>query len=73
MSIANAFFIKNTAASQIVDTFKTTLKDKYDAEIITDEFKDPYKINNWVKEKTLGLIGLAARARKSSIWNRCCN
>jgi len=56
MSIANAFFIKNTAASQIVDTFKTTLKDKYDAEIITDEFKDPYKINNWVKEKTLGLI-----------------
>ena len=56
MSIANAFFIKSSIANSIVEDFKTTLKTKYDAEIITDDFKDPYKLNSWVKDKTLGLI-----------------
>ena len=56
MSIANAFFIKTSVSKSIVESFKTTLKDKYDAEIITDDFKDPYALNSWVKNKTLNLI-----------------
>jgi len=56
MSIANAFYIKDTFTTSVKDEFKKTLKDKYDAEIFTDPFTDPYNLNSWVKSKTLNLI-----------------
>ncbi len=56
LSLANAFFIKESFKGQIKEAFIDALKDKYDAEIITDPFENPYAINSWVKNKTLNLI-----------------
>lgn len=56
LSLANAFFIKNDYKKNIKDSFIKTLKEKYNAEIIYDSFENPDNINNWIKEKTLGLI-----------------
>ena len=56
LSIANAFFIKDSYKSQIKEAFVETLKNKYDAEIIPDPFESPYAVNSWVKSKTLNLI-----------------
>lgn len=56
LSLANAFFIKDDYKKNIKDSFLKTLKEKYNAEIIYDSFESTDNINNWIKEKTLGLI-----------------
>ena len=56
LSIANAFFIRESIKDSINDSYKQQLLNKYGAETITDPFTDPYTVNSWVKEKTLGLI-----------------
>lgn len=56
MSLANALFIKNTNQNQIKDDYITNLKNKYDAEVIFDDFASSTNINNWVKNKSLNLL-----------------
>ena len=56
LNIANATFIKNSYAKKVKDSYYRVLKNNYQAEVIYDEFKTPDKINNWVKEKTNGMI-----------------
>lgn len=56
MSFANALFINNTYKNNIEKKYSDTLKNKYNAEIIFDDFNGPDNINKWVKEKTLDLI-----------------
>lgn len=56
LSVANGIFIKNDFKSSVKKEFTNTMKDKYHSEIIYDEFKTPKVINNWVKEKTNGMI-----------------
>ena len=56
LSVANALFIKNDFKSSIKKDFTNTMKDKYHSEIIYDEFKTSKVINDWVKEKTNGMI-----------------
>ena len=56
MSFANAFFIKDTYKDSINDNYINTLKNKYNAEVKTDSFANPNKVNSWVNNKTLGLI-----------------
>ena len=56
INIANALFIKDKYKSVIKKDFKIALVDKYDSEILYDEFKTPDVINNWVNNKTDGMI-----------------
>ena len=56
LSVANAIFIKNDFKSSVKKDFTNTMKDKYHSEIIYDEFKTPKVVNDWVKEKTNGMI-----------------
>ena len=56
MSFANAMFIRNTFNDKIKEDYKNNLKEKYNAEVILDEFASPDNINNWVSDKTFKLI-----------------
>ncbi|MBR3523488.1 MAG: hypothetical protein IKN87_02245 [Bacilli bacterium] len=56
MSFANALFINNKYKDDIKKDYQNTLKSKYNAELIYDDFSGPSTINSWVKEKTLDLI-----------------
>lgn len=56
MSFANALFVKDSYKENIKKEYTSKLKNKYDAEIINDSFQSATNVNQWVKNKTLGLI-----------------
>ena len=56
ISLANALFIKEIYKDKINNNYKTTLIDKYNAEVIIDSFMSPVNINSCENNKTLGLI-----------------
>ena len=56
ISIANAVFIKNKYKPYILSNYYNKLKKNYDSEILYDNFKTPKVINDWVNEKTYGMI-----------------
>ena len=56
LSLANAFFIRNELKGGINNSYISTLKNKYNAEVVYDSFISADILNNWVKNKTLGLI-----------------
>lgn len=56
MSFANAFFVRDTFKDSVKKDYVDLLKNKYNAEVIFDGFKDPTNINNWVSDKTFKLI-----------------
>ena len=56
MSFANAMFIKNSYEKNISKDYSKNLTNKYNAEIIYDDFSSAEKPNLWIKEKTLNLI-----------------
>ena len=56
MSFANAMFIRNTFKDQVSEEYINSLKSKYTAEVIFDEFSSPANMNKWVSDKTFGLI-----------------
>ena len=56
MSFANAIFIRNTYKDNIKDEYSNGLKEKYNAEVVYDEFKDASNMNKWVSDKTFNLI-----------------
>ena len=56
MSFANAVFIRNTFKDSIKEEYTNRLKEKYTAEVIYDDFDGPANMNNWVSNKTFGLI-----------------
>ena len=56
MALANAFFIRDSYKDNIKNDYIDVLKSKYNAEIEFDSFGNAKKINNWVKNNTLGLI-----------------
>lgn len=56
LSIANGIFIKNDFKPSVKKEFTNIMNNKYHSEIIYDDFKTPKVINNWVKEKTNGMI-----------------
>ena len=53
-AFANALFVRDTY--KIKDSYTTTLKTKYNAEVISDSFSSPKNVNNWVSKHTLNLI-----------------
>ena len=56
VSVANAGFIKNEYKKYLKKEYYQILKDKYNSEILYDDFKTPKVINDWVNEKTNGMI-----------------
>ena len=56
IGIANGVFIKDIYKNNVKESYYDKLNSKYKADIIYDEFIKPDKINNWVNEKTYGMI-----------------
>lgn len=56
LSIANALFIRDTFKDSVKESYVTTLKNNYDADIKYDAFKTAKAINEWIKEKTFEII-----------------
>lgn len=56
IGIANGMFLKDTYKDVINKDFTNTLTTKYNSDIITAPFKGPVLINNWVNDKTFGMI-----------------
>lgn len=56
MSFANSMFIRESFKDKIKDEFKSTVQQKYNAEVINDSFENANNINKWVSDKTLGLV-----------------
>ena len=56
MSFANAMFIRNTFKDKVKEEYTKNLQEKYNAEVILDEFASPDNINNWVSNKTFNLV-----------------
>ena len=52
LSLANSTFIRNSYKEYVIGKFE----DKYDCEVIYDEFKDSKNVNNWIEEKTFNII-----------------
>lgn len=56
IGVANGVFIKDIYKNNVKKNYYDILKNKYNSDIIYDEFTSPDKINNWVSEKTYGMI-----------------
>jgi len=56
LSLANALFIRDNFKDSVKEDFIKTNTDKYNAEVIYDSFATPTVVNNWVDQKTMGLI-----------------
>ena len=56
MSFANAVFINNTYKNQVKESYAKNLNNKYNAEVIYDDFTSANTINNWVSNKTFNLV-----------------
>ena len=56
LSLANSIFIRDTYEKEINKDYINTLKEKYNAEVIFDEFKNANNVNNWISEKTFNII-----------------
>lgn len=56
LSLANSLYIRDTYSQHIKENYKNTIHDKYNAEIKYDPFENANNINNWIEDKTLGII-----------------
>jgi len=56
LSLANAIYIRDTYSSKVNTSYVDTLSAKYNAEVHNDPFNNANNINNFIKNKTLGLI-----------------
>lgn len=56
LSLANSVFIRDVYKEKVKETYTTTLNDKYNAEVIYDEFKNAENVNKWIEDKTFGII-----------------
>lgn len=56
LSLANGIYIKDTYSNNIIESFKNILSEKYNAEINYDPFNNANNVNNWIENKTLGII-----------------
>ena len=56
VSVANALFITNRYKELVENDYLNIMKDKYYSDVIYDSFNTPDKINEWVNDKTKGMI-----------------
>lgn len=55
-SLANAIFVRDGFKDQVLPSYIDTLDTKYHASVVFDPFASAAPINNWVSNKTLGII-----------------
>jgi len=56
LSLANGVFIRDIYYKDIKKEYIDTLVEKYDAEVIEDKFASAKNANQWIEDKTLGII-----------------
>ncbi|ORX78889.1 cellulosomal serpin precursor [Anaeromyces robustus] len=56
LSLANGLFIRDTFYTCINPEYIKTLEEKYNSEVVKDEFKNADNVNEWIENKTLGII-----------------
>ena len=56
IKVANAIFVKNKYKPYIETNFYNNIKNKYNGEVLFDEFKTPKVINDWVNKHTDKMI-----------------
>ena len=56
LSLANGVFVRETFYSKVNPTYNNILASKYNAEILQDRFENAKNINQWIENKTLGII-----------------
>lgn len=56
ISFANSVFIRDTFRPFVLNSFGDKLRSKYGAEVFIDDFSSAKRANDWISEKTLGLI-----------------
>jgi len=56
LSFGNGLFIRNSYSEYLKSNFTKTLKEKYYAEVVKDDFKNIQSANQWMEGKTLGII-----------------
>jgi len=56
MAFANAMYIRNTFQKNIKDSYTKTLQDKYGAEVKIEDFQSAKPMNDWISNRTFGLI-----------------
>lgn len=56
LSLANSVYIRDTFAEYVKEEYTNTLTEKYNAEVNFDPFTNATNINNWIEDKTLGII-----------------
>ena len=56
LSLANAFFIRNSFKSNVKKEYNDIVSKKYGAEVVYDDFASAKPMNEWISNKTLGLL-----------------
>ena len=56
LSLANSVYVREEYKENILKEYTDTLAQNYNAEVKYDSFESAVNINNWIEEKTLGII-----------------
>lgn len=56
LSVSNGIFIKDIYKDKIKKSYLDNIKENYDGDILVDKFSTPKLINDWVNQKTNGMI-----------------
>lgn len=56
LSLANGIYIRDTYSKYVKEDYIKILNENYNAEINYDSFSNANNINNWIENKTLGII-----------------
>lgn len=56
IGIANLLFVRNQYKDDISNDYISTLQNKYDSDVMFDEFATAKKANDWISEKTYKMI-----------------
>lgn len=56
MSIANSLWIQNDFAGAVKTSYQDALRSQFGAEILRDSFQTATNINNWLEDKSFGML-----------------
>lgn len=56
LSLANTIYIKNDYKQYIKENYQNSLMQKYNAEVNYDAFENAKNVNQWIENKTMGII-----------------
>jgi len=56
LSLANGLFVNATYYEHVKSQYIDTLENEYNAEVMKDKFENANNVNQWIENKTLGII-----------------